>query len=374
MYDSHEMYIPECISIRFFRFTSSLLLGWALLFTTQSSAQEPTVESVPEEQSVLSAPGEQTVQPVSQEQPAQPATEEQPVQSVQAADFLDPVDVPRDFLSGQFVSFVSDIDRFFGDDLNYQESNKSVLQLDITRLIGRGTERKFVLSGRAKVHLPSVEKRMHLVLESNPDKNLSGEAAQGKVTPIDQVAAPESYAAAARYENEAQKIWHSSADAGIKLQGVNTTPFAKMRGSLAVAFEPWRLKVAETLFWFNTTGSGESTQIDLDHQLSESLLFRASTNSTWLMKNTSADWHQDLSIYHTLEERSALLYQVSAIGVNKPQWRVMEYVALLNYRYRLHRNWIFIELSPQLHYPQTLNYRVSPLLSMRLELLLDGPK
>lgn len=49
---------------------------------------------------------------------------------------LDAMDAPRDYLSGQFTGLISNVDRFFGDDRHYEESNKSVLQLDITRVTG----------------------------------------------------------------------------------------------------------------------------------------------------------------------------------------------------------------------------------------------
>ncbi|MBI5429273.1 MAG: hypothetical protein HY938_02315 [Nitrosomonadales bacterium] len=329
------MPIPEPTSARFCKYPSGLLLGVALFFPMQSTATD------------------------------------QPDQPIHQPEYIDSIDAPRDYLSGKFVEFAGDIDRFFGDDRNYQESNKSVLQMDITRLVGRGAERKFVLSGRAKLHLPAAEKRLHLMLETNPDKNVTGEPAQTQSTPINQVAAPESYAAAARYENAVEQRWHFSADAGLKFQGLATSPFARARGSFAVPLDTWRLKAAETLFWFNTTGQGTSTDLDLERPVNESMMFRASSNATGLRDSRNFDLRQDISVYHTLDERRALLHQASVIGVSQPQLQVTEYVLLLLYRYHLHRDWMFLELSPQLHYPRAANFRVTPLLGLRLELLFD---
>ena len=285
--------------------------------------------------------------------------------------FMTPIDSQRDYLSDKFVNYVKNIDRFFGDDRNYLESNKSVLQLDITRVVGRGAERKFVLSGRAKFHLPSVEKRLHLLIESNPDQNLAGEEEKVQTTPINQVAAPESYAAAARYENAIEKRAHYSADAGIKFQGLNTSPFARARGRYSLTMDAWRMRAAETFFWFNTTGVGSTTELHFERPISDPMLFRSSSNATWLRDTGNFDLRQDISVFHTLDERSAMLYQASAIGVSRPELQVSEYVLLALFRYRLHREWVFLELSPQLHFPKTMNYRSTPLLEMRLELLFD---
>ena len=299
---------------------------------------------------------------------------EQDVGPVRPAEYIYPVDAPRDYLSGKFVGFASYIDRFFGDERNYQESNKSVIQLDLTRVVEHGGERKFVLSGKAKVHLPTTQKRLHLLLETDPEQNISGESPPGQTVLNNEVVTPGSYGAAVRYEKARENRWHFSADAGVKFQGVNTDPFARTRGSYSATMGQWRLKVAESLFWFNTIGAGESTQLDVEHFLSDPVLFRATSNATWLNDKQSFDLRQDLSIYHTVSGRTALLYQASAIGVSEPQLQVTEYVVLMLYRYRLHRNWVFFELSPQLHFPRDKNYDLNPLLNLRLEMLFDGSK
>ena len=301
---------------------------------------------------------------------------EQAPEQAQQSDRIETIDLPRDYLSEKFVTLAKDIDHFFGDDRNFLESNESVVQLDLTRITGYGGDRKFVLSGRAKLHLPSTEKRLHLLVESNPDKNISGDQAQTKTTPIKDVAAPESYAAALRFEREHESLWHFSTDLGIQFHGVTTdpNPFTRARGSYEVPLDQWRLKAAETVFWFHTIGIGESTQLDMERILSEPLLFRSTSNATWLHDKQNFDLRQDLSVYHALSERTALLYQASAIGVSRPHTQATDYVMLLSYRYRLHREWVFFEASPQLHFPQEKNYRSSPMLIMRLEMLFDRSK
>lgn len=299
---------------------------------------------------------------------------EQSAELMQQPNRIETIDAPRDYLSGKFVGFVSGIDRFFGDERNYQESNESVLQLDLTRVTGYGGDRRIVLSGRARVNLPSTEKRLHLMVETNPDKNISGEPARTQTTPLKDVAAPESYSAAVRYEKKEESRWHFSTDAGVQFSGITSNLFARARGSYSVQLDQWRLKAAETLFWFHTIGAGESTQLDVERFLSEPVLFRATSNATWLNDTKNFDLRQDLSFYHTLNDRSALLYQTSAIGVSQPHLQATDYVLLMAYRYRLHRNWVFFEISPQQHFPRVKDYHPSPMLVMRLEMLFDESK
>jgi hypothetical protein len=291
-----------------------------------------------------------------------------------APDAMNALDKPRNYLSGEFLDFVSYIDHFFGNDQNYQEANSSVMQLDIVRVAGYGGERKFVWSARANLRLPLAEQKLHLILETDPDRNATVNPKLTQSPPLAQPSTPQSYAAALRIDKIEAERWHLSLDGGLKFQGVHTSPFARTRAILAVPMEKWRAKLEETAFWFNSTGLGESTQLDLERPISEPMLFRATSVAVWLKSTHHYDLRQDLSLYHKLDDRNALLYQISAIGVSSPHTQVTDYVLLVLYRYRVHRDWMFLEVSPQLHFPKEQNYRRSPMLSMRLEMLFDETK
>lgn len=283
------------------------------------------------------------------------------------------MDTPRDYLSDKLIGFVSSVDDFFGNERHYQETNDSVFQLDTIRVFGYGGD-GFILSGRANVHLPTAEKRLHLLIESDPDKNATVAPRQTQLQLLNQPTTPQSYGAALRYVKEIAERWHLSADGGIKFHGLDTTPFVRARASWAVPVDQWRSTLAETAFWFNTIGAGETTQLDLERTISESVLMRATSVATWLNDKQNFDLRQDLSAFHTLDERTALLYQASVIGVSQPVTQVTDYVILMQYRYRLHRKWMFFDVSPQLHFPRDRSYRLSSLLSVRLEMLFDETK
>ncbi|BCK87988.1 hypothetical protein MIZ01_1786 [Sideroxyarcus emersonii] len=287
------------------------------------------------------------------------------------------LDTPRDYLSGKLVGLVSSIDRFFGDDRHYQESNDSVFEMDVNRVAGYAGQPGFTFSGRANVHLPIAEQKLHLLLETNPDKNAVVDPTQIQQLPQqpNEPAAQQSFGAALRFMQQEAERWHLSADGGLKFQGLSTTPFARTRASVEMSpLEEWRVKLTETAFWFNTIGAGETTQMDIDHTISEPVLFRATSSANWLNNTQNFDLRQDLTVFHTLDERRAMMYQASAIGVSQPTTQVIDYVVLMQYRYRLHRKWMFFDFSPQLHFPRERQFRPSPQFSFRLEMLFDELK
>lgn len=281
------------------------------------------------------------------------------------------LDSRRDNLSGRFVDWAKSVDRFFGDTRNYQEANDSVIQMDISRVIGYGGNPKNDVSLRVNVSLPNTEKKLRWLVETNPDENIAVNQKSPEMLSSTKASNPRSYAAALRYEKIEAERWHFTTDGGIKLAGLSSTPFVRARISLSIPLAQWRLKVADSVFWFNTTGAGENTLIDFDRSLSERHLFRASSNATWLNDTRNFDLSQSFSVFDTMNENTAVLYQLSAVGVSKPQTEVSDYIVLMTYRNRIHRKWVFFEISPQLHFPRAVDFASSWQLRMRLEFLLD---
>lgn len=304
-----------------------------------------------------------------EEAPTEPPVTE-PLISLIPQPSLDVMDAPRDYLSEQFTGFVSRVDRFFGDDRHFQESNQSVLQLDLTQVTGYNGDGLYVLSGRAKLDLPNTEEKLHLTIESDADQNLSTDQSRNHQATTKRTTV-QSIAAALRFERMYNERWHFSTDTGLQFQGTATTPFTRARGSVIGTLGSWHTKASETVFWFNSIGAGETTRFDIERLLSEPLLFRVSSNATWLHDSQNFDLRQDFSLFHTWDERTALLYQASVFGISKPQTHVTDYVLLVSYRYRLHRDWLFLELDPQLHFPIDKQFHTSPALVMRLEMLFD---
>jgi len=334
---------------------ASLSLGIALLLPLQVCAEEAS--AVNAASSVGAASSVDSAGSISSDSPP--------------ADTTYSADPTRDYLSGKLENWAKSLDSFFGDYRNYQESNDSVIQANATQVLGSGglSTREFALD--LKISLPNTEKKVQFLIETNPEEKTAENQTKIKSPAIKPVSTPASIAAALRFEKAEAERWHFSTDGGIQLAGLASTPFVRARLSLAMPLEQWRMNVAESVFWFSTIGAGESTLIDFERPLSKQHLFRASSNATWLKNTQNFDLNQSFSVYHTVDERTAVLYQFNVSGVTQPQTQVSDYVLLMRYRYRWHREWIFLDISPQLHFPQLLNYHPSLYLSVRLEFLLD---
>ncbi len=284
---------------------------------------------------------------------------------------MNELDAPREYVSRELVGFVKGVDSFFGSERNFQESNDSVFQLDISRVMGYDGERNFTVSAMANVRLPSVEKQLHLLIETDPDKNAIVDPTLLQTKPDNEPATPKSIAAALRFVMVDTERWHLSTDGGIKVRGLSATPFARARASFATPIGEWQLNLTETAFWFNTIGAGETTQLELDRRISESLLFRSTSVAAWLNDTQNYDLRQNFTFFQQRDERTAIEYQASVVGVSNPVTQVTDNVLSALYRYRMHLQWMYFNFNPQLHFPRDRNFQLSPQLYVRLEMLFD---
>ncbi len=339
--------------IRYHGILPGLLLGITLQFSPDLFGEElPAVETAPP---VLLTP--------------------ETVPKTPTADIYDSWESSRDYLSGKITSFASDIDRFFGGDRHFQESNDSVLQLDLTKLSGYGTDNKVEFDARMNLRLPVTEGRLRLLVETAPEKNIitATTPLTNPVAATRKAPAKDSVALALRYAKEQKGVWHFSSDWGIQFP-IPPRPFARTRLKYSVPMGEWQLKAEESVYWFNTEGLGETTQLYLEHIISPPMLFRSSTIVTWLRDYQTFDILHNLTLYQTINDRSALLYQTSLIGIGNPHYETTDLAVLMSYRYRMHQEWLFFEISPQLHFPIDRQYQISPVLSLRLEVLFDDSR
>jgi hypothetical protein len=347
-------------------FLSGLLLGITLQFSPDLFGDELAASQVPQTETLEPQPAPETPPPVLLTPETAPQTA--------TSDIYDSWDVSRDYLSGKITSFASYIDRFFGGDRHFQESNDSVLQIDLSKLNGYGSDHKIDLAARMNLRLPITEGRLHLLIETDPENNINATPTPGSTAIKNNVNVPKSVAVATRYAAAKEDVWHFSTDVGVKFP-IPPKPFVRSRGSYSIPLgRLWRLKAEESVYWFNTLGAGETSQLDFERIISPPLLFRSSSIVTWLNDTQNFDMRQDLSVFHTLTDRSALLYQASAIGISNPQYQMTDFVLLMLYRYRMHQEWLYFEISPQLHFPRDRQYQYSPALSMRLEILFDDSR
>ena len=101
--------------------------------------------------------------------------------------------------------------------------------------------------------------------------------------------------------------------------------------------------------------NGARTRFDFEKAILPNKLFRATTEGFVSEEFSGVDWSQAFSLFHRLSQKGSVSYEVSAVGITKPETVVTNYRLGLRYRRNIHRDWLFFEFTPDVTWPVTLS-------------------
>jgi hypothetical protein len=214
---------------------------------------------------------------------------------------------------------------------------------------------KYRTSVRGSFVLPKISKRLRLVIsgetESEPDAARlpedPGTPGFDRTLPNTRLVNTE-----LRYSVIQKPVTNLFLGAGVRVR-IPFETFVRSRfqfthrlGEVALA------RFGETLFWKNTDGFGETTEVDLERQLAPKTLLRWANAGTWSEATSGLDWGTDLSLLRELSPRSAITLSGGLFGNTRPTAAVQTYRILARYRRNFLRPWLFYELEPEVTWPR----------------------
>ena len=282
--------------------------------------------------------------------------------------YFDWLDKPRDYLSEQFVSLSNRVDRFFTEERVFQESRTSYLRFYGDLVFRKSGSSDFNPQLQAKVVLPALERRLHILLESDTD--VTGEVPTASVptqSGAPKVNVPNDFRAAVQVQVTDSPHWNISTDAGLRFHGLTVPPFVRARASRVQKVHNWQFRFTEAVYWYEQSGMGESTQYDADYKFSDYYLGRSRTQAIWSDHDQRFDFEQSFFLFHPIDDNHALSYQTSVYGASQPNSHVTDYAVSATWRTRIHREWLFFDVQPGLSWPESDSFHITPTILLRVE-------
>jgi hypothetical protein len=282
--------------------------------------------------------------------------------------YFDWLDKPRDYISERFVTLSTQVDRYFADERVFQESRTSYLRFYGDLVLKKSGASNFNPQLQAKVVLPALEKRLHILLESNSD--VTGEVPTAAVptqSGAPKVNVPNDFRAAVQVQVTDSPHWNINTDAGLRFHGLSIPPFVRARASRVQKVHNWQFRFTEAAYWYEQSGWGESTQYDADYKFSDRYLGRSRTQAIWSDHDQKFDFEQDFILYNPIDESHALSYGASVYGASQPNSHINDYAVSVTWRTRIHREWLFFNVQPGLSWPETDSFHITPTILLRVE-------
>ena len=106
----------------------------------------------------------------------------------------------------------------------------------------------------------------------------------------------------------------------------------------------------QTLFWKQEEGAGASTIFDLEHMIQKRFLVGWNGSATFSQATEGVDWLTSFILYQALTPGSALAYRFAIDGETGADVPLNVYSIRLTYRGRVSREWLFVEVRPEVAY------------------------
>ena len=320
------------------------------------------------------------------------------------------LDDTHHFISHNFWYLTSKIDgAIAGENEINDEDNKSQVRFNFITIKTEGKPLVYESTFKFKISLPSIEKRLQLIVEKTVEEaeevivgtNTSKGQVQSKT--IQEVVKESRFSAAARYLFLDTAKWQIYSDLGMKIS-LPVNPFARFKIKRNFQLEKWKISLSEKVYWHLKSGLGENTTINVDRKINKDMTFRFGNSGVWSASDEVLSYSHGFYLHHRPHVKHSFLYKISTSGSTENSVHLSSYMAGINYshfpfkkhtftytlnangvmrytphivsyylglshRYLLYKNWMFFTTSPAVLFEKDNNFKPTPSISFRLEVI-----
>jgi len=268
---------------------------------------------------------------------------------------------------GQLGRYVDSL--FAGEDVE-DLPNKSYIRLSVQGTASELENRRETDAGiKLKLDLPNTKRRWKLFFESD---NRDTERLDQKIRGVVDGTNSESVGGL-RLESDRSKNWLFSTDVGVRAR-IPLDPFARFKARRDWQLgSPWVLTFEHEDWYFHEKGFGTENSLDFHRPITEDYYLSITTAAQFQDRYDVIELAQSVTTTHFIDSRQAIAYGVGVLGVNKPSVKAMAYYVSANYQRRIHKDWLFMEVTPELLFPRLEGFRPKWSLTVEFKAILTDP-
>lgn len=271
-------------------------------------------------------------------------------------------------ISGQVDWIARGVDEFFAGETALEDSDESFLRWRVSQSLVEGESWLSESDIKFRLDLPTTKKRFRLVLENSPDDDVSvTERNQPSVTGSNRTDR-EGFSAALQYAKDITSHWAARTKLGIKAR-IPLDPFARVtlsrRWSLG---EEWSVPYRLRLSYFHSDGFSANSSLSFERAMRNEMFLRLKTDVDWDQELDSMEGVQTASVYKRLTNRSGMDYVFGVVYQSASHTVVTNYFLSANYRKLVHKDWLYVDVIPQLGFAREDDYESKLSLTFRVEM------
>ena len=168
-----------------------------------------------------------------------------------------------------------------------------------------------------------------------------------------------------------QDRWRRRVGVGVKVSYPLDT-YLRLGARRTYLYDYWSLNLDESYYWFDHKGQSFITSVEFNRQLADKLLFRSSSRARWAEVNGYVETSQVFSFFQSLDKIRLVTFQAGVYGVTEPAIMATDYRVSASIRQNLRKQYLFVELIPQLRYQKIHAFVPERGIVLRLEWVFQG--
>lgn len=255
------------------------------------------------------------------------------------------------------------IDSFFENKRTVAEKNMSRATVSLS--VGYSENDDFEVKPRAdiRLRLPKLAQRTQLIITSSEDSDFNIEDDPVSNRPRNEDTEENDWTAALRFFLRESERMNISFDTGASWNYL----YGSLRYRSVQDFDSWLGRFTNRLRWYTDDGWENKTTYDIERPLADDLFFRA-TSSASLFEGTAGVPHsQHFRLFQVWSSLQAVSYETGVYLDTRPSYKVTDIQCIVKYRQRFYRDWLVLEISPRITFPDEHDRDPNPGIIIKFE-------
>ena len=273
-------------------------------------------------------------------------------------------------LSGYVSGTAGKVDSFYDDDRYADEVNTTRVKLRVDYFLEKGEDPELKLRFNLNLALPKINKRLKLLVSGKPDDEETDETGAG----LGEEGEDDNVEVALAY-TPIETIEHNlSLRAGLRFKTITPAAWVGPRWRAYAEGEVWGTRLTNSFRWYTDTGFRLDTTLDFERPLLEGFFYRQSVKGKWDEDNDRYDYDLVFAVFQKLAAKRSLKYEYRNKFRSTNDHQLNEIIFKITYRQSIWRRWLFFEIAPQVSFPESEGWDVTPGILFRLETVIGKEK
>ena len=264
--------------------------------------------------------------------------------------------------SNLVVSAADWIDSFFDDPRYEAEQNRSRAKVKLVFGYTKFDDFEFSPGIDLRLNLPVLENRVNLFLKANDDEDFDADS-----NPVadSENNKDEDVTAGIKYFLVMGERYNISTDVGVSSSYVYGG--LRFRHQHPFFSNYWEGRFTNRLRYYSDDGWENKASYDIERHLGDRYFFRNTFTGILSEETDGFPFSAVSRLYQVFSIERVLLYDAGIYFETEPEFEVTDVQLKLRYRQRFYRDWLVLELAPQITFPSDHDHEMNPGIIIKFE-------